>query len=143
MSAGTDLLWATVMMAPPLTRFLHHECSMAQYGEWTQKGATLSDVTAQDEYGINRDFIVAGIKAGRLEYREGAVWGNPYLRLLRSQLEAHIATELGAGYLANVKNQAELRGVKKEIAATARKLKQLQTRQAALEASLVDAKKTD
>ena len=116
---------------------------MAQYGEWTQKGATLSDVTAQDEYGINRDFIVAGIKAGRLEYREGAVWGNPYLRLLRSQLEAHIATELGAGYLANVKNQAELRGVKKEIAATARKLKQLQTRQAALEASLVDAKKTD
>ena len=70
---------------------------MAQYGEWTQKGATLSEVTAQDEYGISRDFIVAGIKAGTLEYREGAVWGNPYLRLLRSQLESYIAADLGAG----------------------------------------------
>jgi hypothetical protein len=116
---------------------------MAQYGEWTQKRATLSEVTAQEEYGITRDFIVAGIEANRLEYREGAVWGNPYLRLLRSQLEAHIAAELGAGYLANAKNQAELRVVKKEIAATAKKLKQLQTRKVELEASLVDAKKTD
>lgn len=116
---------------------------MAQYGEWTQKGATLSEVTAQDEYGISRDFIVTGIKVGRLEYREGAVWGNPYLRLLRSQLEAYIAAELGAGYLANVKSQAELRVVKKEIAAAAKKLKQLQTRKAELEALLVDARKLD
>lgn len=116
---------------------------MAKYGEWTQKGATLSEVTAQEEYGIGRDFIAAGIKAGRLEYREGAIWGNPYLRLLRSQLEVHIAAELGPGYLANVKNQAELRLVKREIAATASKLKQLQTRKAELEVSLADVKKTD
>ena len=51
---------------------------MAQYGEWTQKGATLSEATAQEEYGISRELIIAGIEAGRLEYRDGAVWGNPY-----------------------------------------------------------------
>ena len=59
---------------------------MAEYGEWNRKGATLSDVTAKREYGVDRDFIVEGIRAGKLEYREGSIWGNPYLRILRSQL---------------------------------------------------------
>ncbi len=64
---------------------------MAEYGEWNRKGATLSDVTAKKEYGVDRDFIVKGIRAGKLEYRQGAVWGNPYLRVLRSQLEQYIS----------------------------------------------------
>ena len=48
---------------------------MAEYGEWNRKGAVLSDVTAQKEYGVTRDFIMKGIQVGKLEYREGAVWG--------------------------------------------------------------------
>ena len=68
---------------------------MAEYGEWNRKGATLSDVTATKEYRVSRDFIVKGIRAGKLEYREGAIWGNPYLRVLMSQLEQYIAEELG------------------------------------------------
>ena len=68
---------------------------MAEHGEWNCKGATLSDVNAEKEYGITRDFIVAGIRAGKLEYREGAVWGNPYLRIIRSQLERYIEETLG------------------------------------------------
>src|SRR5712692_9266436 len=63
---------------------------MAEHGEWNRKGATLSDVTAHKEYGVSRDFIVKGIRAGKLEYREGSIWGNPYLRVLRSQLELYI-----------------------------------------------------
>ncbi len=63
---------------------------MAEHGEWTRKGAVLSDVTAQKEYGVTREFIVEGIKAGKLEFREGSVWGNPYFRILRSQLEQYI-----------------------------------------------------
>jgi hypothetical protein len=47
---------------------------MAEYGEWNRKGAVLSDVTAHKEYGVTRDFIVTGIQAGKLEYREGSVW---------------------------------------------------------------------
>ena len=57
--------------------------SMAEYGEWNRKGAVLSDVTAQKEYGVTRDFIIKGIQVGKLEYREGAVWGNLYVRVLR------------------------------------------------------------
>ena len=60
---------------------------MAEYGEWIRKGAVLSDVTAKKEYRVSRDFIIEGIKSGKLEYREGSVWGNPYFRLLRKQLE--------------------------------------------------------
>jgi hypothetical protein len=78
---------------------------MAEYGEWNRKGATLSDKTANKEYGVNRDFIVKGIRAGKLEYREGAIWGNPYLRLLRSQLERYIADELGKDRLSSAKNR--------------------------------------
>ena len=68
---------------------------MAEYGEWNRKGASLSDKTAKKEYGVSRDFIVKGIQTGRLEYRNGSVWGNPYIKILRSQLEQYIAEELG------------------------------------------------
>jgi hypothetical protein len=109
---------------------------MAEYGEWNRKGATLSDVTATKEYGVSQTFIVEGIQSGRLEYREGAIWGNPYLRLLRSQLEAYIAEELGRDHVASGKIQTELRKVKKEMADLKRKLTELESRRTALEGAL-------
>jgi hypothetical protein len=65
---------------------------MAEYGEWNRKGATLSDVTAKAEYGVSRAFIVKGIQTGTLEHRQGSVWGNPYLRVLRRQLEKYYSS---------------------------------------------------
>ena len=109
---------------------------MAEHGEWTRKGATLSDVTAEKEYGVSRDFIVKGIRAGKLEYREGAIWGNPFLRLLRGQLEQYIAEELGAGHLSSRKNQAELRKIKKEMAHLKKRLAELQDRRTELEKAM-------
>jgi len=100
------------------------------------KGATLSDVTAKAEYGVSRDFIVKGIQTGKLEYRDGAIWGNPYLRVLRSQLEKYIAEGLGEDYLRRVKNQTELRRVKKEISDLKKRLEGLQERKHELESSL-------
>lgn len=106
---------------------------MAEYGEWNRKGATLSDVTAQKEYGVSRNFIVKGIQAGKLEYREGVIWGNPYLKVLRGQLEQFIAEELGEDRLSIGKNQTELRKIKKEMAALKKRLAELQARRAELE----------
>jgi hypothetical protein len=82
---------------------------MAEHGEWNRKDATLSDMTAQKEYGVTRDFIVEGIRAGKLDYRDGAIWGNPYLRILKSQLELYIAERLGSEHLMGKKAQTELR----------------------------------
>jgi hypothetical protein len=109
---------------------------MAEYGEWNQKGATLSDVTAKKEYGVNRDFIVKGIRAGKLEYRDGAIWGNPYLRVLRRQLEKYLVEELGKQYLVGVKAQTELRKIKKEISELKKRLCELENRKTTLEHSL-------
>jgi len=106
---------------------------MAEYGEWNKKWATLSDVTAEKEYGVDRDFIVKGIRAGKLEYREGVVWGNPYIKVLRSQLEQYIADELGEDHLSNSKNQTELRKIRKEMASLEKKLKELEARKTELE----------
>jgi hypothetical protein len=106
---------------------------MAEYGEWNRKGATLSDVTAKKEYGVDRDFIVEAIRVGKLEYREGSIWGNPYLRVLRSQLERYIAEQLGADRLLGGKNQTELRKIKKEMADLKKRLNELQTRRTELE----------
>jgi predicted phage-related endonuclease len=106
---------------------------MAESGEWNRKGATLSDVTANKEYGVDRDFIVEGIRAGKLEYREGSIWGNPYLRILRSQLEKYIAEELGQNHLSNTKNLTELRKIKREIANLKKKMSELEARRNEIE----------
>jgi hypothetical protein len=109
---------------------------MAEFGEWNRKGATLSDVTAKAEYGVNREFIIKGIQTGKLEYRDGAIWGNPYLRILRSQLEKYIADELGKEYLRKVKNELELRKIKREISDIKMKLNLLQIRKLEIEKSM-------
>ena len=106
---------------------------MAEYGEWNRKGATLSDVTAQKEYGVTRDLIMEGIRAGKLEFRDGATWGNPYLRVLRSELELYIAEKLGAEYLTGKKAHTELRAIRKQIADMRAKLAALEARKAELE----------
>ena len=109
---------------------------MAEYGEWNRKGSTLSDATAQKEYGVDRGFIVRGIKAEKLEYREGSIYGNPWLRILRSQLEQYITEELGTGYLSDMKNRTELRKIKKEMADLKKRLDTLQARKAEIEQAM-------
>ena len=109
---------------------------MAEHGEWNRKGATLSDVTAKKEYGVDQAFIIKGIRAGKLEYREGAVWGNPYLKVLRRQLERYIAEQLGPRHLSNEKSQTELRKIKKEMAGLKKKLDALQARKSGIEKAM-------
>jgi hypothetical protein len=108
-------------------------CDMAQHGEWSRKGATLSHVTARKEYGVDEDFIVTGINAGKLEYREGAVHGNPYIRVLRRQLEAYIAEELGDEYLRRWQEKTELRDITREMAELRKRLDELEARRAQIE----------
>lgn len=109
---------------------------MAEYGEWSRKGATLSDVTASKEYGVDSDFIVKGINAGKLEYREGAIHGNPYIRVLRGQLEAYIAEELGDAYLRRWQAKTELREVTREMSQLRKRLGELEARRAQIEGGI-------
>ena len=116
---------------------------MAEYGEWNLKGATLSDVTAKKVFGVTDDFITKGIRAGKLEYRYGSVWGNPFVKLLRRQLEAYIAEELGSQLLLSKKAKAELPQVQRQIAGLENQLAALRLRKVELEAALGEVSKTD
>ena len=98
-----------------------------QGSEWQRKGATLSDKTARREFGLTQDQIERAIHAGKLQYRVNAIYGNPFLRLLRREVEALIKKEHGDGYLRNTQAKTELARINRE-------LKRLKKQMAALEA---------
>src|SRR6266496_1110882 len=100
---------------------------MDRYGdEWVRKGATLSDKTARQEYGLTQDEIFAAINAGTLQYREAAMHGNPWLRLLRREVKDLAMTLHGERHLRE-------RQARTELARINRELKQLRALLAALE----------
>ena len=94
--------------------------------EWQRKGATLSDKTARKEYGLTQDEIVQAIRAGNLQYRRNSIHGNPFLRLLRREVEALVNKKRGEKYLKDQKAKTELAGINRE-------LKRLKTQIATLE----------
>ena len=94
--------------------------------EWSRKGATLSDKTARKEFGLTQEEIVAAIDAGQLQYRVGNIHGNPWLRLLRRELE-----ELMEGTYNDRDHRR--RRAKAELARVERDLKKLRAEVSALE----------
>ena len=94
--------------------------------EWQRKGATLSDKTARAEFGLTQDEIVEAIRAGTLHYRRGSMHGNPWLRLLRREVEDFVKTRYDDRYLKERQATAELARINRE-------LKRLRTQLAALE----------
>ena len=94
--------------------------------EWKSKGATLSDKTAREEFGLTQDEIIQAIRAGALQYREHSMYGNPWLRLLRREVEALVTKKRGDNYLKDQQAKTELARINRE-------LKRLKTQIATLE----------
>jgi len=94
--------------------------------EWSRKGATLSDKTARKEFGLTQDEVVAAIEAGRLQYRVGVIHGNPWLRLLRREVEELVQSTYND-------RDHRLRRTTAELARVDRDLKKLRAEIAALE----------
>ena len=86
---------------------------------WSRKGATLSDKSARQEFGLTQGEIIAAIRAGKLQFRESNMHGNPWFRLLRHEVEALVTEKGGQDHLHKKKLQKELADLNKE----ARKLK--------------------
>ena len=55
--------------------------------ERSRKGATFARTTARKDFGLTQDEIVAAIDAGQLQHRVGVIHCNPWLRLLRREVE--------------------------------------------------------
>jgi hypothetical protein len=83
--------------------------------EWRRKGATLSHKTAQEEFGLTWEEIVRAIRAGKLQYREHSMYGNPWLRLLRREVETLVKERHGANYLRDRQAKTELARINREL----------------------------
>ena len=83
--------------------------------EWTSKGATLSDKTAREEYGLTQEEIYQAIRAGKLHYREASMHGNPWFRLLRREVEALVKKKHGQKYLGDLRTKTELALIEREL----------------------------
>jgi hypothetical protein len=94
--------------------------------EWRRKGATLSHKTAQKEFGLTWGEIVRALRAGKLHCQQQSMHGNPWLRLLRREVEGLVKQCKGAHYLKD-------RQAKTELDRINRKLKRLKGQIAALE----------
>ncbi len=103
---------------------------------WTQKGATLSDKSARKEFGLTQEEIIEAIKGGKLQYRNNHIHGNPYLRLLRSEVEALVDEKFGSNYLKNKQTKKELAQVNKELKTLKARVLSLEQRKVELLASL-------
>ncbi len=104
--------------------------------EWQRKGATLSDKTARKEFGMTQEEIVQAIRAGKLQYRHGAMHGNPFLRLLRREVEALIRKKHGDDYLKDRQAKTELARIDRDIKRLKAQVVEMEDRKAKLLAEL-------
>jgi hypothetical protein len=102
--------------------------------EWQCKGSTLSDKTAREEFELTQDEILRAIRAGKLQYREGSMYGNPWLRLLRREVEALIRSRHGGGCLKDLQAKQELTRIDRELKRLKRQIADLEKRKSQLTA---------
>ena len=95
---------------------------------WNAKGAALSDKSAREEYDLTQEEILAAIREAKLQYRENHIHGNPYLCLLRAEVEALVKEKHGRAYLSRLKVQTELKSVKSQIRSLKTKANRLEKR---------------
>jgi len=100
--------------------------------ERQRKGATLSDKTARQEFGLAQDEIYDAIDAGTMQYRQAYMHGNPWLRLLRREVEALARTKRGDRYVDEQQARAELTRINREIRRLRTELAELEERRAKL-----------
>ncbi len=100
--------------------------------EWQSKGATLSDKTARKEFGLTQDEILCAIRSGMLHCREGSMHGNPWLRLLRKEVEALVRKKHGKNYLKDRQVQTELSRINRELKRLKNEIARLEERKSIL-----------
>ena len=99
---------------------------------WSQKGATLSDKSARQEFGLTQEEIMAAIRVGKLQFRESSMHGNPWYRLLRHEVESLVRDRSGQDHLHKKKLQKELADLNKEAKTLTTRLKAIERRRAEL-----------
>ncbi len=103
---------------------------------WTQKGATFSDKSARKEFGLTQEEIIQAIQEGKLQYRLNSVFGNPFFRLIRREVEALVDEKYGDHYLKKQQLTHEVAEVNKALRRLRTQIVSLEHRKAELLKSL-------
>ena len=94
--------------------------------QWVKQGGTFSHKNACKEFGLKEEEIIDAMKAGKLQYRQNYAHGNPYFRVLRTEVEA-LAVELrGRKAVEDQEIKHKLRTLTREINSLKRKLASLE-----------------
>jgi len=97
------------------------------------------DAERQDrsaEFGLTQDEIYDAIDASTPQYRQAYMHGNPWLRLLRREVEALAGARHGDRYVSDQQARAELTRVNREIKRLQTELAELEERRAKLGSDL-------
>lgn len=95
---------------------------------WSRKGATLSDKSARKEYGLTQEEIIQAINDGKLQYLPQSFHGNPFLRLVRHEVEALVEEKHGTDFLTRKRHTKELSDVNRDIKRLKAELESLEKR---------------
>ncbi len=99
---------------------------------WKQKGATLSDKSARKEFGLTQQEFYEAMRAGKLQFQQNSMHGNPWVRLLRHEVEALVRKKSGKEGLHTKKLQKELADLDNETRKLKTRLKTIERRRAEL-----------
>ncbi len=99
---------------------------------WRQKGATLSDKSARQEFGLTQQEIYEAMRVGKLQFQQNNMHGNPWFRLLRHEVEALVTEKGGQDHLHRKKLEKELADLNKEARKIKSRFKTIERRRAEL-----------
>ena len=105
---------------------------------WRQKGATLSDKSARQEFGLTQQEIYEAMRTGKLRFQQNSMHGNPWFRLLRHEVEALVTKKGGQDQLQRKKLEKALADLNKEARKIKSRLKILERRRTELMEELGD-----
>jgi hypothetical protein len=95
---------------------------------WKEKGATLSDKSVRKIYKLTQDEILEGINNGKLQYKVNYIYGNPWFRLLKIEVERFIEEKYGKTHLQLLKLKIELKEIETELKTINKRAKELENR---------------
>jgi hypothetical protein len=81
---------------------------------------------------LTQQEIIAAIRAGKLQFPQNYMHGNPWFRLLRHEVEALVREKGGQDHLNKKKLEKELADINKEARKIKTRLKAIERRQAEL-----------
>jgi len=102
---------------------------------WAKKGATLSDKSAREEFRLTQEEIIEAIKVGKLQYRHNNMYGNPYFKLIRSEVESLVDEKYGKDYLNKKRTKKELAEIDSQLRKLRAQVASLEKRKAELMAA--------